>query len=84
MFPAIVDCLGETYYGFVMQTVANMVRGARQQRFYATLVATYHGLSLMGTDMLSAYGYTMPSSSFLRQRESALQHHEDTIRYCLW
>ena len=58
-----------------------MHMAARHQRFYPSLVASYHGLSLMGLDILSTYGYTMPSTSFLRQRKVALDNHDITIRY---
>ena len=81
LFPAVVDSLLDDYYGFVMQSVANMHKAARNQKFYPSLVASYHGLSLMGMDMLSFYGYTMPSTSFLRQRKVALDNHDTTIRY---
>ena len=81
LFPAVVDSLVDVYYGFVMQPVASMHMAARHQRFYPSLVATYHGLSLMGMNMMSAYGYTMSSTSFLRQRKVALDNHDTTIRY---
>jgi hypothetical protein len=41
------------HYGFVMQSVSSMQIAGRYQRFYPSLVASYHGLSLMGMDMLS-------------------------------
>ena len=72
--------LGDVYYGFVMQSVTSMFMAARHQRFYPSLVASYHGLSLMGMDMLSSYGFTMPSTSFLHQRHVALDNHDITIR----
>ena len=81
LFPAVVDSLVDAYYGFVMHSVACMHKAARNQRFYPSLVASYHGLSLMGLDMLSSYGYTMPSTSFLRQRKNALVNHDTTMRY---
>ena len=81
LFPAVVDSLSDQYYGFVMQSVASMHAPARHQRFYPSLVASYHGLSLMGLDMLSSYGFTMPATSFLRQRKVALDNHDITIRY---
>ena len=61
LFPAVVDSLVDHYYGFVMQSATGMHKAARNQRFYASLVASYHGLSLTGMDMLSSYGYTMPA-----------------------
>ena len=81
LFPSVVDALADHYYGFVMQSVTGMHMAARNQRFYPSLVASYHGLSLMGMDLLSAYGYTMPSTSFLRQRKVALDNHDTTIRF---
>ena len=81
LFPAVVEALLDVYYSFVMQSVASMHSGARHQKFYPSLVASYHGLSLMGLDILSSYGITMPSSSFLRHRKSALDDHDTTIRY---
>ena len=53
LFPAVVDSLGDVHYGFVMQSVSSMQIAGRYQRFYPLLVASYHGLSLMGMDMLS-------------------------------
>ena len=79
LFPAVVDSLVDAYYGFVMRSVASMHMAARHQRFYPSLVASYHGWSLMGMHMLSSYGFTMPSSSFLRQRKVALHNHDTTI-----
>ena len=81
LFPAVVDSLVDHYYGFVMSSVTGMHKAARNQRFFSSLVASYHGLSLMGMDMLSSYGYTMPSTSFLCQRKVALDNHDTTIRY---
>ena len=80
LFPSVVESLGDAYYGFIMQSVASMFMAARHQRFFPSLVASYHGLSLMGLDMLSSYGFTMPQSSFLRQRKIALENHDTTIR----
>ena len=81
LFPPVVEALLDNYYGFVMQSVASMHKAARNQKFYPSLVASYHGLSLSGMDILSSYGYTMPSTSFLRQRVVALDNHDITIRY---
>ena len=80
LFPVVVETLGDAYYGFVMQSVTSMFRAAGHQRFYPSLVASYHGLSLMGMDLLSSYGFTMPSSSFMQHRHVALDNHDTTIR----
>ena len=80
LFPVVVELLGDAYFGFVMQSVTSMFMAARHQRFYPSLVASYHGLSLMGMDLLSSYGFTMPSTSFIRQRKVALDNHDTTIR----
>ena len=41
------------HYGFVMQSVSSMQIAGRYQRFYPSLVASYHEFSLMDMDMLS-------------------------------
>ena len=42
LFPAVVESLGDVYYGFVMQSVTSMISTSRHQKFYPTLVASYH------------------------------------------
>ena len=53
LFPAMVVSLGDVHSGFVVQSVASIPIAGRCQRFYPSLVDSYHGLSLMGMDMLA-------------------------------
>ena len=75
IFDDMVDALGSAYFGYIIQTVLELNAPARKQRFYATFVARYHGLSKMGIDLMSAYQFMMPPSSYYR----ALK---DEVRAC--
>ena len=77
----LVDLAGCAYLGFVLQSVVQLNRGARKQRFHNTFVARYHGLSKMGCDLLSAYGLLLPSTTYDRCRKLAIADADTECRY---
>ena len=70
---AIICDVGSMYFGFVLQSVVGLHRGARHQRFYPAFVGRFHGLSQMGMDLMSAMGFMMPSTSYDRAMKLALE-----------
>ena len=64
--PAFMDqatrALGPRFHGHM--TGLHHSPGLRTQRFFMTFMARYHGLSVLGGDLLSPMGMMMPSSSY--------------------
>ena len=54
--------LGPRFHGHM--TGLHHSPGLRTQRFFMTFMARYHGLSVLGGDLLSPMGMMMPSSSY--------------------
>jgi hypothetical protein len=71
---AIAGEIESKYYGFIIQSVLDLHRNSKWQRFYISFVAKYHGLSKLGMDILSSWGYAMPSTSYDRH---LITHMED-------
>ena len=63
---AISVAIESKYYGFIIQSVLDLYRNSKWQRFYVSFVSKYHGLSKLGMDILSSWGYTTPSTSYDR------------------
>lgn len=60
---AMVEQLGNKFLGFVCTILNVHGSGAREQLFFATYAARYHGLSRLGVSMFAAIGQLMPLSS---------------------
>ena len=54
--------LGPRFHGYMTSLHHNP--GLRTQRFFMTFMARYHGLSVLGGDLLSPMGMMMPSSTY--------------------
>ena len=54
--------LGPRFHGYM--TGLHHSPGLRTQRFFMTFMARYHGLSVLGGDLLSPMGMMMPSSTY--------------------
>ena len=78
---AVHDAGGNLYYGFIIQAAVGLYRGARVQRFYPAFVARFHGLSRMGSDLLSSWGFTMPSTSYDRALKGVLERSVEEFKY---
>ncbi len=68
-------------YGFVVQSVLELYKGARFQRFYVSFLAQYHGLSRLGSDLLSTWGFSMPSTSYDRALTIHMEQAEQECRF---
>ena len=78
---AVHDAGGNLYYGFIIQAAVGLYRRARVQRFYPAFVARFHGLSKIGTDLLSSWGFTMPSTSYDRALKGVLERSVEELKY---
>jgi hypothetical protein len=68
------------FYGFVVQGVLDLYKGARFQRFYVTFLGQFHGLSRLGSDLLSTWGFSMPSSSYDRALTLHMEQAQEECR----
>jgi hypothetical protein len=78
---AIIADSSNLYFGFVLQAVFSLNTSARAQRFHPTFVARYHGLSQMGSDLMSSFGFMMPSTSYDRAMATVLREAIDEYKY---
>ena len=62
-FMAKVDrSIAARFHGFMLGLQHS--NGLRRQRFFVTFMARYHGLSILGTDIVSGMGMIMPSTNY--------------------
>ena len=71
--------LGSKFHGF-MVTQAHSA-GLRKQRFFVTFMARYHGLSILGSDIICGMGMIMPSTNYDRMLKEVVQEAKDQARY---
>ena len=57
--------IGSRFHGFML-TAQSLYKAQNKQRFYMTFVARYHGLSQMGSDLMSSLGWLVPSTTYDR------------------
>ena len=69
----VVRCLGYKFLGFVCMILNISGNSAREQMFFSTYAARYHGLSRSGVNMLAAIGNMMPMSTL---DDIAKEYHE--------
>lgn len=67
------------FYGFMMTLSHGL--GLRRQRFFVTFMARYHGLSLLGGDILSSIGMIMPSTNYDLVLKEVVQDAQALARY---
>ena len=53
----------------------------KKQQFYSTFVSHFHGLSRMGCEMLSKYGYTMKRTMYDNMKAQAVLIAQEITRY---
>ena len=59
------NVIGSRFHGFML-TAQSLYKAQNKQRFYMTFVARYHGLSQMGSDLMSSLGWLVPSTTYDR------------------
>ena len=60
----LTDMVGKKFHGYVLWALRNIGNRGNQQNFYHTHVAKYHGLSRLGINLLSKYGYMLHLSVY--------------------
>ena len=71
--------LGTRFHGFMI--AQSHSAALRAQRFFLTFIARYHGLSILGCDMLSSMGMIMPSTSYDRMMKEVVANAKRTARF---
>ena len=72
--------IGSKFHGFML-TAQSLFNAQNKQRFYMTFVARYHGLSQMGSDLLSSLGWLVPSTTYDRGVLVLVDAAKDILRY---
>lgn len=68
------------FLGFVLFVTSRIRTGCRDQMFYYTYNATYHGMSRQGVRVQSKLGFMMPLSSFDKIRATKRILAEENVR----
>ena len=71
--------IGSRFHGYMI-TAQCLYYAQNKQRFYMTFVARYHGLSQMGSDLMSSLGWLIPSTTYDRGVARMVVEANDTIR----
>lgn len=61
------------FHGFVMKSCAGIGNTGKRQLFWTTFVARYHGLSRMGTELLSHYDFTTARTQYQAMKQEVLK-----------
>lgn len=61
------------FHGFVMKSCAGIGNTGKRQLFWTTFVARYHGLSRMGTELLSHYDFTTARTQYQAMKLEVLK-----------
>ena len=69
------------FHGWVILSCSSVGSKARQQQFYVTFAAKYHGLSNYGIQMLAHHGYTQSLTSYQAMAETMLAKGRQEMRY---
>lgn len=69
------------FHGFVIKSCANIGNNGKRQLFFPTFVARYHGLSRMGSQMMSHYGFNMTKSNYDKVLQEVLKSSDELTRY---
>jgi hypothetical protein len=68
------------FCAWVLTSINNMGLKGKQQMFFMSFTAQFHGLSRMGMSILANYGFMMKRSMFDSVRENILQDYSDLTK----
>jgi hypothetical protein len=71
-FAPIQKIIGPRFHGYMI-TAQGLFNAQNKQRFFMTFVARYHGLSQLGSDLLSSLGWLVPSTTYDRCMTTMLE-----------
>jgi hypothetical protein len=80
-FEPLLKIIGPRFHGYMI-TAQGLFNAQNKQRFYITFVARYHGLSTLGSDLMSSLGWLVPSTTYDRCLVTMLEEVKAIIRYC--
>ena len=78
-FTPWLQVIASRFHGYMI-TAQCLYNAQNKQRFYLTFVARYHGLSQMGSDLMSSLGWLIPSTTYDRGVARMVEEANDTIR----
>jgi hypothetical protein len=68
------------FHGFILSAIHNMGNKGKGQMFFLSFTARFHGLSNMGQDIISRYGFMMKPTMFVQERAQTLSDYDDQTR----
>lgn len=68
------------FHGFVLMAIHNIGNTGKGQMFFLSFTARFHGLSNMGQDIISRYGFMMKPTLFLQERAQTLADYDVQTR----
>jgi hypothetical protein len=68
------------FHGFVLSAVHNIGNAGKGQMFFLSFTARFHGLSNMGQDIISRYGFMMKPTMFVQERVQTLTDYDEKTR----
>ena len=68
------------FHGFVLSAIHNIGNTGKGQMFFLSFTARFHGLSNMGQDIISRYGFMMKPTLFLQERAQTLSDYDAQTR----
>lgn len=81
VYDDMVDQEKGRFHGFILMACGNISTDFRRQRFYATFVARYHGLSRKGSQLMSHYGLALKPTTYDKMEQDMVEHHKHKLRY---
>ena len=77
----LINATGAKFAGWLLFHVSNIGTNGREQLFYLTFAAKYHGLSRQGIDVLSKYGFATNMTRFDDMRRICLSKSRIATQY---
>lgn len=68
------------FHGFVLSAIHNIGDTGKGQMFFLSFTARFHGLSNMGQDIISRYGFMMKPTMFMEERAKTLTDYDNKTR----
>ena len=79
-FEEVLDKESFRFHGFMLYSLAGLHKGCKQQQFFTTSSAKFHGLSRNGILMQSQLGYMMKPTMFDTKTKQAVEEARDKVR----
>lgn len=70
------------FHGWLLFATSNVSREGKQQQFFTTAAASFHGLSRLGMHQQAQLGYMMKATMFDRLTKNAIEAAHENTRCC--